>query len=578
VAEKKRQMTALAVPVLLLIMALTCLLSLRVKSPTVDEFAHLPAGYYYWKTGDFSLYGKNPPLIKLICALPLLAMDIKMDPGRDFADGGDWRPWMFGTYFMRENAASYDTIFFVGRLPVVVLALLLGFYVFRWAKELYGLTGGILSLALYTFSPNMLAHSRLVTTDVGFTCFAFMATYYYWRSLRLNKQRAWVGSGVCLGLALLSKFTAILFLPIFGLLLLLFAWRGRKEEDSEGVSETQEYQPRFLQRLGNGTLRLVLVIVIAVFVVNLGYGFQGSFKTLGSISHQSQLFSKLDRSPINKIPVPLPAAYIQGFDRQKVDAEQGVFLNYLRGEVSNRGWWYYFLYAFFVKTPIPLHVGILIAIWLALKRRQTAVGQAPVVVPILVILVVFSFFNEINVGLRYILPAFPFLFVWLGQLVELTVHKKMARWIAGALLATYVVSSVSVFPDYLTYFNVWAGGPKNGHRHLLDSNLDWGQDLKQLKGYMEREGIEEVGLAYFGHVDPAVYGISYHTIGEKPESGYIAVSANYLYGLPYLITYDKPPKSIKPGTFKWLHAYEPKAHIGNTIFVFSINGGEPNGR
>lgn len=562
--------TALAVSILLAIMALTCLLSLRVKSPTVDEFAHLPAGYYYWKTGDFSLYGKNPPLVKLICALPLLTMDISMKLPPSYVDEGDWRPWMFGTRFMRENAAAYDTIFFIGRIPAVVLALLLGFYVFRWARQLYGLRGGLLSLLLYTFSPNMLAHSRLVTTDVGCTCFMFMAVYYYWRSFRSYRRRAWLGAGICLGLALLSKFTALLLLPIFGLLLLLSSWRGKPAETGAPSPALGKPQPVFLQRFWDGSLRLFLIILIAIFIVNLGYGFQGSFKSLRSIPHKSELYGALDCFPLNRIPLPFPAAYVQGFDRQKIDAEQGVFLNYLKGRLSNRGWWYYFFYAFFVKTPIPLHIGILVSIWYVFKRRQAGDAQAFLIVPMLVTVIVFSFFSQINVGLRYVLPMFPFLFVWLGQLAQLRVEKPVLRWTAGALLVGYVASSASIFPDYLAYFNVLAGGPSKGHRHLLDSNLDWGQDLKRLKDHLEKNGIREVGLAYFGHVDPGTYGIAYHLIGEQPESGHIAISANYLYGLPYIITYGSRPVSIRPHTFKWLNSYEPRAHVGYTIFIYSI--------
>ncbi|RLB81977.1 MAG: hypothetical protein DRH17_07280 [Deltaproteobacteria bacterium] len=566
----KKNKTELAVLVLLGIMALTCLLSLRVKSPTVDEFAHLPAGYYYWKTGDFSLYGKNPPLIKLLCALPLLAMNISMDPGLSYADAGDWRPWVFGTHFMRENAAAYDMIFFIGRLPVVLLSLLLGWYVFRWARELYGPKGGLLSLILYTFSPNILAHSRLVTTDVGCTCFMFMAVYYYWRSFQPQRHRAWIGAGICFGLALLSKFTALLLIPVFGLLLLFWAWRGKQGESAAAVPAFNHRLPVFIQRLWDGGVRLFWIMVVAIFITNLGYGFQGSFKTLRSIPHESRFYKRLAGSPLNSIPIPLPAAYLQGLDQQKLDAERGVFLNYLRGRLSNRGWWYYFFYAFFVKTPIPLHIGIMVSIGWAFRRRRVTEAEAFLILPVLVVLIVFSFFNQINVGLRYVLPIFPFLFVWLGQLTQLNFHKTVLRWSAGIILVGYVVSSVLIFPDYLAYFNALAGGPGKGYRHLLDSNLDWGQDLKRLKNYMDKAGIKELGLAYFGHVDPEIYGIHYHLIGEHPESGDIAVSANYLYGLPYVVTYGHRPVSIRPGTFNWLHAYQPRAHIGHTIFVYSM--------
>ena len=562
------------VAILLAIMALNAVLSLRVKSPTIDEFAHLPAGYYYWKTGDFSLYGKNPPLIRMLSALPLLSMDVSFDSSMSFSDKGDWRPWIFGTYFMRENAANYDTLFFIGRLPVVILGLLLGVYVFRWSRDMYGNNGGILSLVLYAFCPNILAHTRLVTTDMGFTCFAFIACYYYWCFWRFRTKRAMIQAGLFLGLALLSKFTALLLFPIFGLLLVVAAWSkdtdGGIQKDTNLPTPPADYPLSFLKRFGSGLIPLALSCVIAFFVVNVGYGFKGSFQPLDTLSHKSRLFEKLNFSPLNKMPIPLPAPFMEGFDRQKLDAEQGVFLNYLRGKISNQGWWYYFLYAFVVKTPAVLLLGLTVSLWVAFKLRRRRFDHAFVMVPVVVVLLVFSFFNEINVGLRYVLVVFPFLFVWLGQLVVLHGNHRKVRWATVAFLAAYVLSSLSAFPDYLAYFNLLAGGPKNGHTHLLDSNLDWGQDLKRLQTYMEQEETEEVGLAYFGHVDPTIYGISYHTIGQNEEPGVIAISANYLYGLPYVITYDTPPVPIQPGTFQWLHDYEPIHHIGHSMLIYSI--------
>jgi hypothetical protein len=548
------------VPILLGVMGLTCILSMSVKSPTVDEFAHLPAGYYYWKTGDFSLYDKSPPLIRLLCALPLLAMNPSMDPGQSYREAGDWRPWVFGTRFMEDNKARYDTIFFVGRLPAVFLALLLGWYVFRWARELYGPAGGLLSLFLYSFSPNMLAHARLVTTDVGSACFMFMAVYYYYRSFHQETRRSWLGAGLCSGLAFLSKFTSLLLLPIFGLLLVFEAGIGK-----EGFKERG-----FLKNLGAGGVRLLGILSVALLIIHVCYGFQGSLKPLGATTHESRFFKELADSPLAGIPVPLPASYVTGLDRQKADAEQGVFVNYLRGNFSTDGWWYYFIYAFAVKTPIALHILILISIGYVIRQRRTSRAGAFLILPIVTILFVFSFFNRINVGLRYILPVFPFLFVWAGGVARIKFSGRLIRVGAAVLLIGYATASLSVFPDYLTFFNTWAGGPGNGHRHLLDSNLDWGQDLKRLKTYMEREGIGEVGLAYFGHVDPGIYGIRYHAMGERPVSGDLAISANYLQGLPYVITYADPPVQVSPGAFQWLHAYEPKARIGNSIFVYSI--------
>ena len=556
---------SIAVAGLLAIMAVMCILSLRTKSATVDEFAHLPAGYYYWKTGDFSLYGKNPPLVKLICALPLLAMDVSMDPNRSYAGTGDWRPWLFGTHFMRQNADMYENIFFAGRLPAVLLAVILGFFVFRWARQLYGTPAGLISLLLYVFSPNILAHARLVTTDLGCTLFMFVATYYFWRLLWKGDKKGTLWGGLSTGLALLTKFTGALLLPIYlGLWLLSFPFQ--KDLPESGSSKKREHLTR-------GAFGLFLILVIAVAVINVGYGFKGTFKSLATVPHESRLLERLDRSPLNMIPIPLPAEYVQGFDRQKLDAERGVFLNYLNGKLYTQGCWYYFLYAFAVKTPLALQVGLLIAFCCLFKRNRENASNMLVLLPVIIVLSVFSFANEINVGLRYILPVFPFLFLWAGGVTRLVTGNRFARLAGAALLIAYVAASLSIFPHYLAFFNAWAGGPQKGHQHLLDSNLDWGQDLKGLADYLDTEGVDEIGLAYFGHVDPAIYGIDYHVVGSKRETGYVAVSANYLYGLPYLITYTPNPIPIRPNTFGWLHDFEPVDTIGHSIMVFSIPHG-----
>lgn len=559
---------AIAVPILLFVMGMTCIWSMSVKSPTVDEFAHLPAGYYYWKTGDFTLYAKNPPLIRLLCSLPLLSLDLSADTGRPHESWGGWRPWIFGTDFMRQNAGLYERAFMLGRLPVVFLALLLGWYVFRWSRELYGPHGGILSLFLYGFCPNILAHSRLATTDVGCACFMFLAVYYYWRSFTHYGHGSWIATGICSGLALLSKFTALLLLPVFVVLLFTGAWLVKNGPTVRPF--TGRVKPAFPARLFGHTLRLFRVTIIALLLINLGYGFQGGLKPLQAMTLESRFFQAVAGSPLGRVPLPLPKVFVQGLDQQKFDAEQGEFLNYLRGEFSRKGWWYYFIYAFFVKTPIALHIMILASGWLMVRHRRISRADPFLLVPIFGCLAAFSFFNQLQVGLRYILPLFPFLFVWIGRLGRLALPRPWLRWGAVMILIGYAASSVSVFPDYLAYFNGWAGGPDNGHRHLLDSNLDWGQDLKRLKDHMDTAGIGEVGLAYFGHVAPEIYGIRYHLIGDRPESGDIAISANYLYGLPYLITYGEHPVPVRPGAFQWLRAYEAKGHVGHSILVYSI--------
>jgi 4-amino-4-deoxy-L-arabinose transferase-like glycosyltransferase len=474
---------------------------------------------------------------------------------------------------MRQNVQRYDAIFFAGRLSNVLLALVLGFYIFRWTRQLYGTSGGLVSLLLYVFSPNILAHARLVTTDLGCTLFMFVATYYFWHLFWSGNGKTTVWAGISTGLALLTKFTGALLFPIY-LSLWLLSLRCSPKRLSQDNSGTVKAGVKA------GARHLFIIVMISVVVINVGYGFKETLRPLATIPHESQLFETIDRSPLNLIPIPLPAQYIQGFDRQKLDAEKGVFLNYLRGELYTQGRWYYFLYAFAVKTPIVFQVVLLLALCRLLGRifsqrdgfrTATKVGtDGALLLPVVIILSVFSLANEINVGIRYILPLFPFLFVWAGSIVPVALKTRFLRLAGATLLVAYVATSLSVFPHYLSFFNAWAGGPEKGHQHLLDSNLDWGQDLKGLGNYMKNEEMAEIGLAYFGHVDPAIYGIDYHVVGDKREGGPIAVSANYLYGLPYLITYTPEPVPIRPHTFTWLHDFEPVDSIGHSILVFSI--------
>nr|HID58683.1 glycosyltransferase family 39 protein [Desulfobacterales bacterium] len=559
---KDRSKYILGAGFLLLFMSFACLTSLSQKSPTVDEFAQLPAGYYYWRTGDFSLYSKSPPLIKLLCALPLLTMDIRMDAGVSYPEAGAWRPWIFGTRFMRDNADRYDTIFFWGRIPVLVLSICLGGLVFLWGSELYGTMCGLVSLFLYTFSPNILAHARLATTDIGATYFFFLSMYSLWRFLKFRRMRTLVVTGVCTGLALLCKYTALLLFPIFFSILAVSSW-SENWKNGSGFN--------LLRNCLRNCINFLVIVVVAIFVINLGYGFCETGKPLREIPHYSRLYRMLDRYPLRDIPIPLPAMYVQGFDLQKADAEQGEFLNYLNGRFSSSGWWYYFIYAFFIKTPIPLQIGLLFSILCMLKKGAQPRDELFLLTPILAIFLVFSFLNHLDVGLRYVLPAFPFLFVWIGGLARVSVRHQFVQWGLIVLIAAYAWSAISIFPHYLAYFNIWAGGPASGRFHLIDSNLDWGQDLKGLKCYMEENKIKDIGLAYFGHVDPKIYNISYHLIGKRPETGIIAISSNYLQGMPYLITYTPKIVPVMPNTFKWLQGYKPIHSIGYSILIYRVS-------
>ncbi|MBW2092798.1 MAG: glycosyltransferase family 39 protein, partial [Deltaproteobacteria bacterium] len=184
--------------------------SLKDKSPTIDEFAHLPAGAYYLKTGDFSLYGKNPPLVKLWCGWTLLAAGAEVRGESSFPQAGDWGPWVYGTRFMRDNEARYHHLFVLGRLPNLVLSICLGLVVFFWAQALFDTKGGLIALLAYAVSPNILAHARLVTPDLGLSLFFTLSLFLLWRFLKRPGIGSSVLTGLSLGLTILTKFTGLL--------------------------------------------------------------------------------------------------------------------------------------------------------------------------------------------------------------------------------------------------------------------------------------------------------------------------------------------------------------------------------
>lgn len=540
------------------------------STPTNDEFAHLPSGYVYIKKGDFSLYHKNPPLIKMLSALPLVLLSPQINFEWRGDRNSDWAPWIFGKYFMENNRAAYEEIFFWGRIPVLLLSLLLAGFVYQWARELYGKKSALFALFLYLFSPNIIAHSSLATIDIGTSLFVLVSMYSFLKFLKIPTWPKLILSGIILGLAQLSKFTAIflfIMLPLCGILFIL--WRKRYEDNIFIFPLTKKITLSSWKALLVSTS---LIFLLGLTVLNAGYGFKGSFKSLADYKFQSDFFKKTGESALSGIPVPLPYDYLSGLDDQKNDVEYGEFSNFLMGEWSEKGWWYYLPFAFIIKTPLALSIFLLLFLFsFKLRKEQLKIDEIFLAIPILLLFLVFTFLSNLNIGIRYLLPLFPFLFILLSKLLEEGKEPGQIKNVFILLLACwYGYSSLSVYPHYLSHFNELVGGPKNGYKYILDSNIDWGQDLKGLKKYMDRKGIKHIKLAYFGSVDPQIYGISYKIPKNYPEKGLYAISANYLQGLPYPVIYGRRILEFKKGYFSWLKNYQPVDNIGHSIFIFKL--------
>jgi hypothetical protein len=270
---------------------------------------------------------------------------------------------------------------------------------------------------------------------------------------------------------------------------------------------------------------------------------------------------------------PLPAPLVEGVRFQMAASSAGEFPAFLDGSWSQTGWWYYYLVALVLKTPIPTLVLLVAGIVAVALRWRRDAGNFWIVLPPLFLLYVLSFHYGKNYGIRYLLPAFPFLILLAGRGVDALLRLGTYGAAAvGALLAWQVVACALVAPHHLAYFNELAGGPDRARRRLLDSNLDWGQDLGRLKAYLDEQGMDRICLGYFGHVDPRVYGIEYSLPPSSPAAGRCAVSANFLAGYPYGITYaGERILGVRPGMWSWFDRHEPVARVGHSIYVFDVD-------
>jgi 4-amino-4-deoxy-L-arabinose transferase-like glycosyltransferase len=432
------------------------------------------------------------------------------------------------------------SIVFRARLPIVVLALFLGVIVYFWARELYGSKAGLLALALLTFDPNIMAHGSLATNDLGLACFATLSAYTFWRWL---KQPSWsraLVATLALGLAQSSKFSAVFLIPSLALTAVIHWF----------LTPVEERRPRKpLQLLG----WLALIGFVMAFIVWAIYGFKMGQLRGGSF----------------QIPA---AAYFNEIRAMMTRIEQGN-PTFLLGSYSKEGWWYYFPVAFAVKTPLPTLIMIIGSFIFAWKTRALQ-KSLPLLIPV-IIYFLGSMIVTLNIGYRHLLPILPLLFIFVGQLAEIRwkADSKMA-WAMSVLIVWLAVGTWSIFPHYLAYFNEIAGGPEGGKRVLVDSNLDWGQDLIGLREYMQREGIETVKLGYFGSAYPEAYGINYDPLPGFirhwwPYNNYPAVLANPSAGV-YAISVTNLEGALFPNheLYSWFLARKPDAMIGYSIYIY----------
>lgn len=550
-------------------------------SVTVDEFVYPAIGLYHLRTGDFSLDPVAPPLMKLVGGLPLVLAGARLDTHPQWRTGAaGWEPWLFATKVMTDNANRFVRMYFMARFFPMGLGVLLGVVLFLWARQLWGVLGALLTVFLYVFDPNILGHGRLVTADLAVTCFIVTSCYVLW--MLLMKPSWWRAAalGCVVGLALVSKFSAVLLaaiLPLEAMVVLMSRRRSRSADgDNAGAGKVRGVGARLLQA--------AVALAAVILVVNCVYGFSGFLMPLGRLNLHWPVLRWLGRT-VPRAALPLPADFLSGMDHKFAEADFGGYPGFLFGKWSDDGFRSYYALSVLLKMPLgALILALASVVWprgdsASPKWRHVALWMIPVAVFVGAGTLLFYRFNY---GLRYILPVVPFIHLGCGRMGAVASDSRAARCLAAVMTLWVLWACVSVTPHHLSYFNELIGGSKNAYRVMVDSNVDWGQDLVHLKSYMGRRGMDQVHLAYFGHVSPALYGIHYVPFhGSERPSGPIAISASLLQGLPYVITYEvdlhrlhsreaflRAVRPVSPEGFAWLRQRKPTAMVGYSILIF----------
>lgn len=520
------------------------------KCVTHDEIWHLPVGLLHWRTGRFDQDILNPPMTRLWAAIPAVLAGIEVEPGVDATD--------IAQKFVAGHD-DYQRWYFWGRTFNLVCSVLTGWIVACWADRWFGATASILATAFYSTCPNILAHCSLVTPDAGLML-GFVAVL--WRFLSWREAPSVRGAailGLVLGLTQATKFTAVVLYPLLGAMWLL--------APASSIN-------RLSGRRAVGHVAIVLLTSLLAW--NAAFLFRGTGRPLASYAAESQTLRSVQSlaGPFAQWPLPLPADYMAGLDRQKGVMEQ-VHPVFLDGAWSTQPFPDYFLRTLQYKLPHLLQGAVVLGglVWMlrrgdSLRFRRLAV----LIVPTAVLLGIASF-SSLQLGVRYVLPILPLLMLCAAALgPSLDSLRPGARWITVGLIVLAAGGSLRHHPHHLAYFNEAAGGPIGGREHLLDSNLDWGQDLHLVREFMMQQQLDEIGLVYYGTLPAERVGIRFHISRSRaPEPGWHAVSVNYVMGRPHLLR--EPGGRSRPADimeFAYFHALTPVARLGYSIDVYHV--------
>ena len=594
-------LTKYAAHIAIVILGIFALVSLRLAwtdALTFDEVAHIPAGYSYVALGDYRLNPEHPPILKALAGLPLLPLKPTFDTTQDWwttADAnGEYGQWAAGRHLLHEAGNNTDLITFLARIPIVTIAIFFGALLFIWGRHLAGALGGLLVVTLYTLSPNILGHDHFVTTDLGIAATVALAFFTLFRFVKDPSWKNALIAGGALGLAQVVKFSAILLLPFFALLVIIYPLI---RVSPQHTSPYRRLGRTFWRACVGGTVSILVVwLVYAPFTLSMPQDILATIAPIkfATTDARNTFFHDATLS-LNTHPFTRPfAMYFQGLGQvfNRVDGGNGY---YFFGTVSSTATPIYFPTVFLIKETLPhltlLIIAIILAIANTFRIHRTGSNHFTTRVRIfitghiteLTLLAFIAFYayismtGNLTIGYRHLMPIIPLIYLLVGVTIARAIKRSTLGCkchriaIATAVLIILLLAEVIVtYPYELSYFNESVGGPKNGYHYITDSNTDWGQDAKRLKRYLDRHPeISKIRVDYFGgdNIGDRIGDryIPWWDSKRPIETGWYAISVNYRQGSIY------SPEKTADDSYRFLLNETPVDQVGTSILIYFIN-------
>jgi hypothetical protein len=590
------------------------------ESTTEDEKAHVPASYSSVRFGDMRLNPEHPPLIKDLAGIPLQFMSLSFP-----TDSAQWQTgvneqWSIGDMFIHQNDAEW--VMFWARFPIILIAVLFGFCIYRFTKAFAGTVAGLFALLLYVADPNVIAHGHYVTTDLGIAAFIFLAIVFFVRFLRKPTLGNTLLFGVFFALAELAKFSAILLYPYFALIILAYALTRPKSDtihDSHFLFAIKQLFSYTFKYLGALVVCFALIWTLYFFNTVNEPGIK-MVETAKDFFQQDNLPAHFAIDTVTSLSgsgATKPfAQYLLGFFKVFSRFEGGN-THYFLGTVTPDASPWYFPIVFTLKETLPfLFFLVFGGVYTVVRIVKVFAGKSArtwhtvishsiqshitqyTMFGFVVLYAFVSITGNLNIGFRHLFPIIPLLEVLIAKTVfdfirRKGFHGEHASRVALTVLAFWIFAiPVLAYPSYLSYFNEAAGGPKNGYRYVTDSNYDWGQDMRRLRDFVDafnacKAGtadpatctkfadieryppINQIHTAYFGGANPKYY------LGDKyiewyadwgRRSGWHAISATFWQESLYQ---SNPTGKL---TYRWIvdGGYPLAWHAGDSIFVYYV--------